>query len=125
MIELGNDVPTQHPKVELSRKSNEARKRQIAEMAYENFNEPVELGETMSEDRREQLMAAMEAAEEGTLEAPEEVDIEEPMESKEIRNEDISEESNKEEVSAESDETSAKDIQTDEHQVEDEEPQSL
>ena len=34
MIELGNDVPTQHPKIELSRKSNEARKRQIAEMAY-------------------------------------------------------------------------------------------
>ena len=34
MIELGNDVPQQHPKIELSRKSNEARKRQIAEMAY-------------------------------------------------------------------------------------------
>ena len=34
MIELGNDVPTQHPKIELTRKSNEARKRQIAEMAY-------------------------------------------------------------------------------------------
>ena len=34
MIELGNDAPTQHPKIELSRKSNEARKRQIAEMAY-------------------------------------------------------------------------------------------
>ena len=34
MIEMGNDVPTQHPKIELSRKSNEARKRQIAEMAY-------------------------------------------------------------------------------------------
>ena len=34
MIELGNDVPTQHKKIELSRKSNEARKRQIAEMAY-------------------------------------------------------------------------------------------
>ena len=37
MIELGNDVPTQHPKIELSRKSNEARKRQIAEMAYEKL----------------------------------------------------------------------------------------
>ena len=37
MIELGNDVPTQHRKIELSRKSNEARKRQIAEMAYEKL----------------------------------------------------------------------------------------
>ena len=34
MVELGNDVPKQHKKIELSRKSNEARKRQIAEMAY-------------------------------------------------------------------------------------------
>jgi hypothetical protein len=34
MIELGNDVPKSHKKIELSRKSNEARKRQIAEMAY-------------------------------------------------------------------------------------------
>jgi len=34
MIELGNDVPLQHKKIELSRKSNEERKRQIAEMAY-------------------------------------------------------------------------------------------
>jgi hypothetical protein len=33
-IELGNDVPMQHKKIELSHKSNEARKRQIAEMAY-------------------------------------------------------------------------------------------
>ena len=37
MIELGNDVPKSHPKIELSRKSNEARKRQIAEMAYEKL----------------------------------------------------------------------------------------
>lgn len=37
MIELGNDVPTQHKKIELDRKSNEARKRQIAEMAYEKL----------------------------------------------------------------------------------------
>ena len=37
MIELGNDVPTQHKKIELSRKSNETRKRQIAEMAYEKL----------------------------------------------------------------------------------------
>ena len=34
MIELGNDVPKQHKKIELSRKSNEERKRHIAEMAY-------------------------------------------------------------------------------------------
>ena len=37
MIELGNDAPTQHRKIELSRKSNEQRKRQIAEMAYEKL----------------------------------------------------------------------------------------
>jgi len=37
MIELGNDVPTQHKKIELSRKSNEERKRHIAEMAYEKL----------------------------------------------------------------------------------------
>jgi hypothetical protein len=37
MIELGNDVPMQHKKIEFSRKSNEARKRQIAEMAYEKL----------------------------------------------------------------------------------------
>jgi hypothetical protein len=34
MIELGNDVPMKHPEIKLSRKSNEQRKRQIAEMAY-------------------------------------------------------------------------------------------
>jgi len=38
MIELGNDVPMQHKKIELSRQSNEKRKRQIAEMAYEKLN---------------------------------------------------------------------------------------
>ena len=37
MIELGNDVPMKHPEIKLSRKSNEARKRQIAEMAYEKL----------------------------------------------------------------------------------------
>jgi hypothetical protein len=37
MIELGNDVPTQHKQIEISRKSNEIRKRQIAEMAYEKL----------------------------------------------------------------------------------------
>jgi hypothetical protein len=37
MIELGNDVPTQHKPIEINRKSNEIRKRQIAEMAYEKL----------------------------------------------------------------------------------------
>ena len=37
MIELGNDVPTQHKPIEIRRKSNETRKRQIAEMAYEKL----------------------------------------------------------------------------------------
>ena len=37
MIELGNDVPMQHKKIEMNSKSNEARKRQIAEMAYEKL----------------------------------------------------------------------------------------
>ena len=34
MIELGNDVITKHPEVDVSAKSKEARKRQIAELAY-------------------------------------------------------------------------------------------
>lgn len=34
MIELGNDVPKQHKPAEISRKSQEARKRQIAELTY-------------------------------------------------------------------------------------------
>jgi hypothetical protein len=34
MIELGNDVPMQHKPAEISKKSQEARKRQIAELAY-------------------------------------------------------------------------------------------
>jgi peroxiredoxin len=38
MIELGNDVLTQHKPIEISRQSNEARKRQIAEMAYSKLN---------------------------------------------------------------------------------------
>ena len=37
-IELGNDVPTQQKTVEFSRKENEARKRQIAEIAYSKLN---------------------------------------------------------------------------------------
>lgn len=38
MIELGNDVPTQHRPLEVDRKSQEKRKRQIAEMAYAKLN---------------------------------------------------------------------------------------
>lgn len=34
MIELGNDVPMQHQKIDMSNKSKEARKRQIAELTY-------------------------------------------------------------------------------------------
>lgn len=34
MIELGNDVITKHPEVDVTAKSKEARKRQIAELAY-------------------------------------------------------------------------------------------
>lgn len=34
MIELGNDVPMKHPEPKISRKSQEERKRQIAELAY-------------------------------------------------------------------------------------------
>jgi hypothetical protein len=38
MIELGNDVPMQHKPAEVSKKSQEARKRQIAELAYAKLN---------------------------------------------------------------------------------------
>ena len=34
MIELGNDVPTRQPDAQVSKQSQEARKRQIAELAY-------------------------------------------------------------------------------------------
>ena len=34
MIELGNDVPMKHAEAKISSKSQEARKRQIAELAY-------------------------------------------------------------------------------------------
>jgi len=34
MIELGNDVPTQHRPAEIDKKTQEARKRTIAELAY-------------------------------------------------------------------------------------------
>jgi len=38
MIELGNDVPQQHKAIEVNKQSNEARKRQIAELAYAKLN---------------------------------------------------------------------------------------
>ena len=38
MIELGNDVPMQHTEAKISTKSQEARKRQIAELAYAKLN---------------------------------------------------------------------------------------
>ena len=37
MIELGNDVIQKHKEVDMSTKSKEARKRQIAELAYEKL----------------------------------------------------------------------------------------
>ena len=38
MIELGNDVPTQHKQVDMSTKSKEARKRHLAEQVYQKLN---------------------------------------------------------------------------------------
>lgn len=38
MIELGNDVPMQHKPAQMSKQSQEARKRQIAELAYAKLN---------------------------------------------------------------------------------------
>jgi len=37
-VELGNDVPMQRPETQISTKSQEARKRQIAELAYAKLN---------------------------------------------------------------------------------------
>jgi hypothetical protein len=37
-IELGNDVPMKRPEAQISTKSQEARKRQIAELAYAKLN---------------------------------------------------------------------------------------
>jgi hypothetical protein len=37
-VEVGNDVPVEQKKVEFTRKENEARKRQIAEIAYSKLN---------------------------------------------------------------------------------------
>ena len=79
----------------------------------------------MSEElsRRDMLLQAMEQAEEGALEAPEEKNIEESVESEEIRSEDIPQKSDKEEVSAKSDETPAENVQANESTDSDEEPQ--
>jgi hypothetical protein len=38
MIELGNDVPMEHKPAQISRKSQDERKRQIAELAYAKLN---------------------------------------------------------------------------------------
>jgi len=38
MIELGNDVPMQHKSAELSTKSKDARKREIAEQVYQKLS---------------------------------------------------------------------------------------
>jgi hypothetical protein len=37
-VEIGNDVPTQQKPIEFSRKEQEARKRQIAEITYSKLN---------------------------------------------------------------------------------------
>jgi hypothetical protein len=37
-VEIGNDVPMQQKPIEISRKDQEARKRQIAEIAYSKLN---------------------------------------------------------------------------------------
>ena len=76
----------------------------------------------MSEDRREQLLAAMEAAEEGTLDAPEEKEIYEP-ETDAIAEEVAAEKSDKAEVSEEDSQEPAEIVAESEHESEDEEPQ--
>jgi hypothetical protein len=67
-------------------------------------------------DRREQLMAALDAAEEGTLDAPIEKDIE-------VVKDDISKESTKEEVSTQDHEETAEDAEPIEFADKDEAPQ--
>ena len=75
-------------------------------------------------DRRELLMQAMEAAEEGTLEAPEEVEINEP-ETDPIVEENLAEESDKAQVSKEDSEEPAEITAQSEHENTDEEPQKV
>ena len=75
-------------------------------------------------DRRTMLEAAMEAAEEGTLEAPEEKEIDEkPLEAEAVLEKDISKESTKEEVGNKDREESAESFSADEQAKSDEEPQ--
>ena len=75
-------------------------------------------------DRRSMLEAAMEAAEEGTLEAPEEKEIEqEPVETEEISSEDNAEKQAEVQASDADNEETAEDISNDEFAVKDEEPQ--
>lgn len=69
-------------------------------------------------DRREQLMAAMDAAEEGTLEAPVEQEIE-------VVEDDIAQESAKEEVVEQAVEKPAQEPEVAEPEVENEEPQEV
>jgi hypothetical protein len=75
-------------------------------------------------DRREQLMQAMEAAEEGTLEAPKEVEIDqEPLEAEAAVETDISEKPIKAQAGNADNEEIAEDISTDEYAESNEEPQ--
>ena len=75
-------------------------------------------------DRRDMLMAAMEAAEEGTLEAPKEVEIDqEPLEAEAAVETDNAEQSSKAQASDADNEETAEDISTDEYSESDEEPQ--
>jgi hypothetical protein len=75
-------------------------------------------------DRRTMLEAAMEAAEEGTLEAPEEKEIDkEPLEAEAVLETDISKESIKEEAGNKDREESAESFSADEQTESDEEPQ--
>jgi len=70
------------------------------------------------------LEAAMEAAEEGTLEAPEEKEIDnEPLEAEAVLETDIPKESIKEEAGNEDNKAVAEDVHADEHTESDEEPQ--
>lgn len=78
-------------------------------------------------DRRDALMAAMEAAEEGTLEAPQEKELDqEPLEAKEDVQEDSAEESVQAEAGAENTEESTENVQasesTESNDVEDKKP---
>ena len=75
-------------------------------------------------DRRDMLMAAMEAAEEGTLEAPKEVEIDqEPLEAEAAVETDISEKPIKAQAGNADNEEIAEDISANEYAESDEEPQ--